>query len=66
LGQGCTRVVGGEVYAVAAVDLPVDEPGNNVRDIIAISTGSSSRTIAEDDERVRAKGVGKIRLMKIK
>ena len=64
-------VVGGEVYAVAAVDLPVDVTGDDVRDVIAVgvstSTGSSV-SIAGDDYGVRAaSGEGRgLRRMKIR
>jgi hypothetical protein len=66
-------VVGGEVYAVAAVDLPVDVTGDDVCDVIAAgaSTGTgscSSVSIAGDDYGVRAaSGEGRgLRRMKIR
>ena len=46
VGEGQAGVVGGEVDAVAAVDLPVDVAWDNVRIVLAI--GSSAATVARD------------------
>ncbi len=39
LGQGRARVVGGKVDAVAAVDLPVDVAGDDVRAAVTVGVG---------------------------
>ena len=52
-GEGCARVVGREVYTVAAVELPVDETRDDVRVAVALVTGGG---VAGDDDRVRAAG----------
>jgi hypothetical protein len=53
LSQGSARVVGGEIDAVAAVDLPVDVTRDNVR--TAIATGICvTVAIAGDDNMMRA------------
>ncbi len=55
LGQRHARVVGGEVDAVAAVDLPVDVARDDVRAAVTVGDGV---VIAGDDNRERAESEG--------
>ena len=49
VGEGQPGVVGGEVDAVAAVDLPVDVAWDDVR-VVLLAIGVSAAKVARDDD----------------